>query len=255
MVNLFISHIHEEAKLAEQLKDIFVLLFADKVKIFISSDKDCINLGDKWFSQVDRSLQESNFIILLCSPFSISRPWINFEAGAGWIKAVPLIPVCHSGQLKSQLPVPLNLLQAMNLQSEADFKQLVGLIAKSLAVNSPSINWDPILQCFKHFEDEYLRLGKIRYCVTTLASLDPKFRQIFDPKSGVNRVKDWAGEANILQISPLLDALRDFGMITYTIGTSTMITALPAGQSVGKELEVIIQAAFVELYPKLQLQV
>lgn len=62
--------------------------------------------------------------LYLISPKSVSRNWINFELGAVWTRnllslkndgpEVPTIPICHSGITPSQLPHPINNLNAIN---------------------------------------------------------------------------------------------------------------------------------------------
>ncbi|MBN1255479.1 MAG: toll/interleukin-1 receptor domain-containing protein [Deltaproteobacteria bacterium] len=116
---VFISHITEEATVAKTLKDWIESTFLGKVKVFVSSDSDDIPAGDQWFDDVDKALDESQVMIILCSPVSITRPWINFEAGYAWIKHIPIIPVCHSGQDKGSLPVPLSRFQGLNIDEDA----------------------------------------------------------------------------------------------------------------------------------------
>ena len=50
-------------------------------------------------------------MLLLCSPSSIKRHWIHFEAGCGWIQKKPVIPICYGGLTSSQLPA--NLMNAI----------------------------------------------------------------------------------------------------------------------------------------------
>ena len=48
--------------------------------------------GSKWLEEIDQALAAAVVLLVLCSPASLRRPWINFETGCGWIKRVP----CHS---------------------------------------------------------------------------------------------------------------------------------------------------------------
>ena len=54
-----------------------------------------------------------SLVIVVASPDSLSRPWVNFEAGGGWFKGLDLLAICHSGQQKSRLPPPLSDFQAI----------------------------------------------------------------------------------------------------------------------------------------------
>ncbi|GJM14932.1 MAG: hypothetical protein DHS20C13_02590 [Thermodesulfobacteriota bacterium] len=116
--NIFISHIGEEASLGIVLKDWIESTFSGNCDVFLSSDINDIAAGDKWFDNIDEALNDSNIMIVLCSENSISRPWINFEAGCGWIKELPIISICYLGVSKSSLPEPLSRFQNLNLEDD-----------------------------------------------------------------------------------------------------------------------------------------
>lgn len=128
-LKIFISHISEEGKLALALKDWIESSFAGQCSVFVSSDKDDIPAGSDWFERIDSALADSKAVIVLCSPASLSRPWINFETGCGWMKGIPIIPLCHSGQEKGKLPQPIARMQAIQL----DDADSVGLLLSALA--------------------------------------------------------------------------------------------------------------------------
>ena len=135
MEKIFISHISEEAKIAIALKDWIESSFLGQCHVFVSSDKDDIPAGIKWFDQINSALEEASVLIVLCSPASLSRPWINFETGCGWIKGVPIIPICHSGQHKGSLPPPISMFQAVDVR-ESDFvDSFLSGLAKPLGVD------------------------------------------------------------------------------------------------------------------------
>src|ERR1044072_1906616 len=109
MNKIFLSHISEEAPLAKVLKEWIESTFAGQCEVFVSSDKSSNPPGSRWLDLIDSALTDSKAFIVLCSPSSLRRPWINFETGCGWIKRVPVIPLCHSGQKSGQLPMPISL--------------------------------------------------------------------------------------------------------------------------------------------------
>ncbi len=128
----FISHIAEEAPLASVLKDWIESAFLDQVEVFVSSEDDDVTAGDQWFRRIGEALTDAKVLLIICSPNSVHRSWINFEAGAGWIKKVPVIPICHSGMTKETLPVPLSFFQALNV-GDTDFAQrVVAALARHL---------------------------------------------------------------------------------------------------------------------------
>ena len=98
---VFISHISEEALLAEELKDIVESTFLGQYSVFVSSDSESIRPGDNWLEKINSSIEDAKLMLILCSKMSVGRPWINFEAGCGWVKRIPIIPICHSGLTKS----------------------------------------------------------------------------------------------------------------------------------------------------------
>jgi hypothetical protein len=54
----------------------------------------------------------------MLSKESVLRPWVNFEAGAAWLRNTPIIPVCFSGLRKEAMPKPYSSFQALSLDDE-----------------------------------------------------------------------------------------------------------------------------------------
>ncbi|HEA67767.1 MAG TPA: TIR domain-containing protein [Desulfobacterales bacterium] len=133
-MKIFISHITEESALALVLKDWIESTFVDQCEVFVSSDLRDIPAGSKWLEEIDQALEGSVVMLLLCSPASISRPWVNFEAGCGWIKRIPIIPICHSGQRENSLPVPISVFQALELESDNFVPDLFNSFAQHLKI-------------------------------------------------------------------------------------------------------------------------
>jgi len=131
-IRVFISHINEEAPIAQVLKDWLESSFAGQCEVFVSSDKDDIPAGSRWLEVIDGAVGAASALIVLCSPSSISRPWINFEMGGAWVKRIPIIPICHSGQKKNALPSPISMLQALELEDEHFVIDLLSSLAKHL---------------------------------------------------------------------------------------------------------------------------
>ncbi len=116
-MNAFISHIKEEAGIALKLKECIESTFAGQVEVFVSSDVRDLPAGSKWLTEIDAALNSSLVFLVLCSKNSLKRPWINVEMGCVWIKGVPIIPLCHSGQTKGELPSPISSFQALEMKS------------------------------------------------------------------------------------------------------------------------------------------
>jgi len=138
---IFISHIHEEASLAMVFKEWIETTFLGQCEVFVSSDNDDIPAGSQWLVEVEKSLQSAVGLIVLCSNTSLSRPWINFETGCGWIKKVPVIPICHSGLKKANLPRPFSEFQALELDDTTFIEKLFASLSKHLGyAKTPRIN-------------------------------------------------------------------------------------------------------------------
>jgi hypothetical protein len=137
-MGIFISHINEEAEIASVLKEWIEKTFLGQWTVFVSSDSKDIPVGSKWLDQIDSALEKSKLLIVLCSSKSISRAWINFEAGCGWIKRIPIIPVCYSGMNKENLPVPISMFQGINTNEKDFSNKLLNSIARHLDIKQKS---------------------------------------------------------------------------------------------------------------------
>src|SRR5439155_5393891 len=132
-----ISHITEEAGVAAKLKAALARDFLQMLDVFVSSDGESISAGDDWLKSIDNALQQSALMLILCSPSSIRRPWINFEAGAAWMRKIPLIPLCHAGLTPGDLPAPLSFRQGLLLTDAGGLKGLYSRIAQELRCVTP----------------------------------------------------------------------------------------------------------------------
>jgi hypothetical protein len=133
----FISHISEEAKVAAKLKESLDQDFLGNLNVFVSSDGESIAAGEDWLKSIDEALRSSALLIILCSPGSIRRPWINFESGAAWMLKVPIIPLCHAGLTPNDLPMPLSLRQGLAINDAEHLRRLYSRVADILSCRVP----------------------------------------------------------------------------------------------------------------------
>lgn len=129
---VFISHIAEHTRVAQVLKRWIESSFGGTCSVFVSSSSDDIPLGSDWRTRIDRALDEAAVFLVLCSPASIRRPWINFEVGCGWIKKVPVVPICYGGLGKRDLPHPISRFQALDLEDGSFARQLIRSLSRYL---------------------------------------------------------------------------------------------------------------------------
>lgn len=149
---VFISHITEEGEIARYLKEYVEKKFLRTIEVFVSSHEESIRLGDEWLSAIKSSVSNCGLMVVICSPVSVARPWINFEAGAGWVRGIPVVPMCHSGLDPGMLPIPLNTLQGGLLNTRDDIQKLFGRLAKLADVDSPTVDEDDFFKNVHQFE-------------------------------------------------------------------------------------------------------
>lgn len=153
---IFISHITEEKELAFHIKDYIENAFLGYAQVFVSSHGDSISAGDRWLQKVDDALKTCVMELILCSPSSVTRPWIQFEAGAAWGRGIPIIPLCHSGATPSTNPVPLSELQGVLINQQPGIRKMTDSIARTLELRSPQSDVDSLLNDILAFEETYM---------------------------------------------------------------------------------------------------
>lgn len=146
---IFISHISKETTLARALKERILVDFGKKsLDVFVSSDRTTIEAGSKWLQEIERALKAADLVMVMASRESVARPWVNFEAGAVWLKGVPLIPICHSGMTPAGLPTPLNLLQGTSIDNAEGLQKVYDAIARQIEVATPSVDFKAMARDF-----------------------------------------------------------------------------------------------------------
>ena len=153
---IFVSHISAEKDLAGALKRLMGKHFLGMLDIFVSSDRETIQAGEKWLEEVDTALKSADMQIVLCSKESVGRPWVNFEAGAVWLRGIPVIPLCHSGLAPNDLPVPLGLLQGVECGKADQLRKLYDAVAALLQVQGPELDFEAVAAELRTIEAAYV---------------------------------------------------------------------------------------------------
>lgn len=151
---IFLSHSTQEQEIARAFKKIIEDNFLKMVSVFIASDHDSISSGSKWLDNITSSLKDCSIQIILCSPESITKPWVNFESGSGWVREIPVIPLCYAGLDKNNLKPPLSLLQSANAENEEDLGNIIKTIADTLGSTPPSIDFSHFIESINNFSQE-----------------------------------------------------------------------------------------------------
>jgi hypothetical protein len=115
---LFLSHAGADAELAGFL-DGQIRRLVPECEVFRTSRTGQIIPGDEWFRVITENLRQAASYLILVTPNSVTRPWMWFEAGAGWMSARPVIPVTIAIS-KADVPEPLRFFQIYSLESAAE---------------------------------------------------------------------------------------------------------------------------------------
>jgi hypothetical protein len=150
---IFISHISSEAELAQRLKEKLDHDFLNMPNIFVSSDRRSIQAGTKWLDGVSQALNQADVQLVLCSFESINRPWVNFEAGAAWLRGILVIPVCHTGLSPNELPAPLSVLEGVECGRAEGLEKLYDSIAAVLGVGTPQVDFPIVAAEIRQWEE------------------------------------------------------------------------------------------------------
>jgi hypothetical protein len=128
-MNIFLSHISEESSEARAIK-LSLENALPGLEVFVSAVD--IHFGQQWLAEINKAMKRAKAILVLCSPQSVRRPWINFESGSGWTRGIPVIPMCIKGLNKDQLPDPLGIFQGIELLNADSCFKLAELLAAEL---------------------------------------------------------------------------------------------------------------------------
>jgi hypothetical protein len=209
---VFISHITEEKEIAILFKELIESSFLGMIEVFVSSDGESISMGQRWLDEITVALKECTIEIIICSPDSVNRPWINFEAGAGWIRNIPVIPLCHSGAEPNKLPAPLNLLQAAKATEISGLKLILPVLAQALNSKIPSVDFSDFVEKVRQFEEKYTFWNT---CSEALSLIDSNMLSILKSGSSV-KVEITETQINTLS-SPLkfLEHHQILKMVSY----------------------------------------
>ena len=195
VASIFISHISEEQALAAILKKHLKADFGESVTVFVSSDLESITAGDEWLKSIEKALATASFELILSSRVSITRPWVNFEVGAAWLKHIPIVPVCHSGLQVSDLPVPYIAWNGIEANRERDLERLYRSIARALNISAPSRDFSEIAAEVRNFEKDYAANTRMRGRGGALVDLN----------QGERLLGTWKGEGFDIEIPGILE--------------------------------------------------
>ncbi len=136
---VFISHIGEEMAVALKLQTLIQSAFGSAFPVFVSSDPASLGGGEEWYHYILDNLAKAKVVLVLLSPESAEKPWINFEAGFGKGQKSRVIPLAFRGLSFDSLPYPLKGLQGYQLQQLAN---ILTEIARRMCVPMGNLDLD-----------------------------------------------------------------------------------------------------------------
>ncbi|GAC1457123.1 MAG: hypothetical protein PVSMB1_06850 [Gemmatimonadaceae bacterium] len=137
MAKVFISFDHGDRAVAETMKSLIEHELKLDKDVFMVTDPNQLRAGDDWLTVVKDGLSSAEVVLLMLSRRSIKKPWVNFEAGAGWLAGKRVIPVCFGNQTKGNLPAPYSHWQGVNIPDDQHF--LLKTVAEHLGLRAPSV--------------------------------------------------------------------------------------------------------------------
>jgi hypothetical protein len=175
---VFVSHAAVDAEIATAFKVDAESSFLGLCHLFVSSNLDSLSGGSEWIKEIKTNLENARILVGLLSPIAVERPWIYFEFGAGWIRSIPTVAVCHSGLAREQLPVPLSHFQALNLLDELHLRHLYEQISSAIGCQLPPADYSGLTSRYKQITEVHRRARVIREWYWRLLSWNPGLHQL-----------------------------------------------------------------------------
>jgi hypothetical protein len=176
---VFVSHAAIDSEIANLFKTDVEKSFLGLCELFVSSNLDSIQGGKEWIQEIKVHLKDAAVFISLLSPVSLSRPWIYAEFGAGWIRGIPTISVCHSGLQKDQLPVPLSHFQALDLLDEMHLEHLYGQISLAIGCQKPEKDYLKLTNKYREVTETHRKQRVLKQWHANLLQWNPEFTKVF----------------------------------------------------------------------------
>ena len=156
-LRMFISHAHEEAKLALILKERIRQDFLGFISVYASTDRRDLQPGAEWLQMLKDEVSQADIHAVLCSNRSLQRPWVNIELGGALFRGKPpvILPLCHSQIETGALDLPLKAKQAITISNLDGLNALYEFLACSARCLVPRNPLQALADEVKAFEDEY----------------------------------------------------------------------------------------------------
>lgn len=141
---VFISHAAPDADVARALQGWIEEIFLGGIRVFASSDGKSISPGEDWRGVVEDNLRQAGVVLVVCTGSSLSRPWVGFEAGAGWMNNAKVVPLCYHEIEVENLPLPFSARQGLDLGDDQHLARLLDLLAREGQFDASRLQRKPL---------------------------------------------------------------------------------------------------------------
>ncbi len=156
-MKIFLTYIQEEFQVGLVLKKWIETAFADHCEVLVSTDPEHIPALAQYLEKNEQGLSDVKALVILCSPNSLQRPWISFEVGCAWMRKIFIIPVCYAGLSPTDLPQPLAIFSAFDLNQEDLPQKLTFTLAQELGISElPPIQYREMREELKEVQEAVL---------------------------------------------------------------------------------------------------
>jgi hypothetical protein len=173
-LSVFLSYRSVEARIADVLKQHLTHDFIGMIDVFLASDTTSIPAGSSWHAGILDGLHRADLHIVICSTVSVKCPWINYEAGAAAIQTTPIIPLCHSGLLPHQLPVPLSESEGGVITEATTLRRVYGRIANLIGSAIPDVDFDKFAEDFIVVQQQLSELMRNERGAASVVDAEPE---------------------------------------------------------------------------------
>jgi hypothetical protein len=144
------------------------------------------------------------------------------------------------------LPIPLNMLQAIEACDENGLKKIYALLSKNLGSSTPSVNFAQIVKEVKEFEHEYGVVKVVRTAVQSLIKLLPELEQIFRPVPMHKGAQGNVPDLVLDKMRPHLELLQNRRMLDFATGSNMIVFGEMGGGNV-IELKIQVHDAYYKI--------
>jgi hypothetical protein len=129
-MRIFISHANANANIARALAE--ALEATKTVQTFVSSRAGDLRADEDWLRGIERALGEADAYVILLTPESVLRPWVNFESGADWFSRRKLIFVRIGALPAKDIPLPVASRHVYAVDDEGELKAIFSALGLPL---------------------------------------------------------------------------------------------------------------------------